>query len=144
MGIGTVRNVAKRLGIKSQMSALPSLALGTLEVSLQEMVTAYAHLANGGKAVAPYGIVEIRRKSDNKVLYTRTDNEDYSDVMVIAPDNVAKMNAMLGGVLEYGTGKAANIGRPGRRENRYYLGLQGRMVYRLYSESGGGCLGGER
>ncbi len=112
VGIVTVRNVAKRLGIKSQMSALPSLALGALEVSLQEMVTAYAHLANGGKAVTPYGIVEIRRKSDNKVLYTRTDNEDYSDVLVITPDNVAKMNTMLEGVLGYGTGKAANIGRP--------------------------------
>jgi penicillin-binding protein 1A len=111
VGLGVVRNVAKRLGIKSPMSALPSLALGSLEVSLQEMVTAYAHLANGGKAVTPYGIVEIRRKSDNKVLYTRTDNDDYSDVMVVTPDNVAKMNTMMSGVIAYGTGKAANIGR---------------------------------
>jgi penicillin-binding protein 1A len=111
VGIGAVRNVAKRLGIKSTMSALPSLALGALEVSLQEMVTAYAHLANHGKAVKPYGIVEIRRKSDNKVLYTRTERDDFSDVTVVKEDDVMKMNAMLSAVVGYGTGKAAAIGR---------------------------------
>jgi penicillin-binding protein 1A len=111
VGISTVRNVAKRLGIKSPMGALPSLALGSLEVSLQEMVTAYAHLANGGKAVKPYGIVEIRRKADNAILYSRTDKEDYSDVMVIKPDDVAKMNDIMSAVIGYGTGKAAKIGR---------------------------------
>jgi penicillin-binding protein 1A len=112
VGIDAVRNVAKRLGIKSEMSSLPSLALGALEVSLQEMVTAYAHLANNGRAVKPYGIVEVRRKRDNAVLYARTDRDDFSDVTVIAPENVAKMNEMLSGVIGYGTGKGANIGRP--------------------------------
>jgi penicillin-binding protein 1A len=111
VGIEKVRNVAKRLGIKSSMSDLPSLALGSLEVSLQEMVTAFAHLANNGKAVKPYGIVEIRRKGDNTVLYSRTDRDDYSDVMVVKPDDVAKMNEIMSAVIGYGTGKAATIGR---------------------------------
>ena len=42
------------------MKAQPSLALGTAEVNLLELVSAYAPFANGGTAVWPHGIIEIR------------------------------------------------------------------------------------
>lgn len=112
VGIDMVRNVAKRLGVKSQMPEMPSLALGAMEMSLKEMVAAYAHLANGGRALKPYGIVEVRRKTDDALLYQRSEREDFSNVTVIHPQNVAKMNAMLADVIEDGTAKSAGIGRP--------------------------------
>ncbi len=110
-GISKVQQLAKKMGIHSPMTNLPSLALGSLEVTLQEMVTAYAHLANNGRMVKPYGVKEIRRKRDGKVLYSRSDKDDYSDVIVIKKEDVAKMNVLLNGVMRNGTGKGARIGR---------------------------------
>ncbi len=109
VGIGEVRKLAKRMGVRSDLYEVPSLALGAADVTLKEMVVAYAHLANGGRAVAPYGVVKIVRKSDGAVLYAR--NSDFSDITVLAVENVAKMNVLLRAVINFGTGKAANIGR---------------------------------
>ena len=110
-GMGNVIKVAKKLGVKSAMMNAPSLALGASEMTLQELVTAYAHLANNGRSVQPYGVSEIKRKRDNKVLYSRTDADNYSDVIAIKEENVAKMNTLLSAVLQKGTAKSARIGR---------------------------------
>ncbi len=48
-----------------------SLALGTNEVNLLELVSAYAPFANGGIGVWPHGIAEIR-DSDGNVVFRRT------------------------------------------------------------------------
>jgi penicillin-binding protein 1A len=111
VGVGEVIKVAKRLGVRSPLNNMPSLALGAADVSLKDMVTAYAHLANGGRAVAPFGVLKVVRKSDGKVLYQRDARDNFDDIQVIAPENVAKMNSLLKGVLEFGTGKGAQIGR---------------------------------
>ncbi len=111
VGMGEVRKVAKRLGVSSDLSELPSLALGAADVTLKEMVTAYAHLANGGRAVVPYGITKVVRKSDGAVLYARGADDDFNEISVITPENVAKINVLLKGVINFGTGRAANIGR---------------------------------
>jgi penicillin-binding protein 1A len=111
VGIGEVRKLAKLMGVRSNLNEMPSLALGAADVTLKEMVTAYAHLASGGKVVVPYGIVKVVRKSDNKVLYARSNDDDFSDIEVIPAADVAKMNVLLKAVVNYGTGRAANIGR---------------------------------
>jgi penicillin-binding protein 1A len=48
-----VEKVAHRLGITSELTANPSLALGTSEVTPLELVSAYAPFANGGIGVQP-------------------------------------------------------------------------------------------
>lgn len=111
-GISAISNTARRLGIQSDMPDMPSMALGAMEVSLKELVTAYAHLAYQGRAVRPYGIIEVRRKRDKEVLYARSDRDDFSNVIVVNEQNVAKMNAMLSAVVEQGTARNAAIGRP--------------------------------
>ena len=63
-----VARTAYRLGIASKLEPNPSLALGTSEVSLIELVSAYAPFANGGNAVAPH-VVERVRTRDGKVLF---------------------------------------------------------------------------
>jgi penicillin-binding protein 1A len=52
--------VAEDFGIESDLAAGPALALGTSESTLLEMTGAYAGILNGGSAVRPYGLIELR------------------------------------------------------------------------------------
>jgi penicillin-binding protein 1A len=67
-GVDKVVNVAQKIGIKSELDPVPSLALGTADVSLMEMVAAYSTFANGGKSVAPNYLLQIKDKS-GKTIY---------------------------------------------------------------------------
>ncbi|PSQ68082.1 MAG: penicillin-binding protein, partial [Bacteroidetes bacterium QH_2_67_10] len=59
IGAGRVAETARRMGIKSDLQAVPSLGLGTSEVTLLEMVGAYGTLANKGRYQEPIGITRI-------------------------------------------------------------------------------------
>src|SRR6266436_8919521 len=59
-GIPRVIAAANRLGITSELARDASIALGTNEVNLLELVSAYAPFANGGNGILAYGISEIR------------------------------------------------------------------------------------
>jgi penicillin-binding protein 1A len=107
-GRNHVIDVATRLGITSHMEPVPSIALGSTEVSLLEMTGAYAHFANKGEAVTPYGIKEIRTAKENNILYSR---ESSGLGQVFTANQMAMMNNMLAAVVQYGTGGRANIGR---------------------------------
>src|SRR5437870_2934942 len=105
-GIARVIAAANRLGITSDLAKDASIALGTNEVNLLELVSAYTPFANGGLAALPYGISEIR-DSDGKLIYRRSGS---GPGQVIAPELVGLMNEMLAGVISHGTGKAAALG----------------------------------
>jgi len=107
-GIARVIAVANRLGITSELAADASIALGTNEVNLLELVGAYAPFANGGIGVIAYGIDEIR-DSAGHLLYRRSGS---GPGRVIAPEIAGMMNRMLEGVIGHGTGKAAALPRP--------------------------------
>jgi penicillin-binding protein 1A len=107
-GIPNVIAVANRLGIASDLARDASIALGTNEVNLLELVSAYAPFANGGNGVLAYGIIEIS-DSSGKIIYRRTGN---GPGQVVPPDEVGLMNQMLSGVIGHGTGKAAALPRP--------------------------------
>jgi len=107
-GIGHVIDVAHRLGITSELRKDASLALGTSEVSLLELTSAFGGFADGGKGVWPYGIVEIRDR-DGHVLYRRSGS---GPSQVMTPQQAAEMLDMMSAVIAYGTGKSAAIGRP--------------------------------
>ncbi|MDD9878199.1 MAG: PBP1A family penicillin-binding protein [Magnetovibrio sp.] len=102
-----VARAAARLGIPGEITATPSLALGTHDVSLIDLTAAYAPFANGGQATWPYGIAEIRN-GDGKILYARRGS---GPGRVIDARHAAAMNAMLGAVVAYGTGKQARLDR---------------------------------
>ncbi|MGQ3049142.1 MAG: transglycosylase domain-containing protein [Niveispirillum sp.] len=108
VGIDNVRQTAKRLGLTTPMRRDLSLALGTSEVTLLDLTGAYATLANGGEAVIPYGILEIRDMNGG-ILYQRQGSS--AGYAVAAPD-VEAMNRLLLGPVIRGTGKAANLDRP--------------------------------
>ncbi len=108
VGPENVAATAYRLGITSPLNPVPALALGVSEVTLLELVGAYAPFANGGKAVVPYIVTRITTR-DGKVLYERKGS---GLGQVIEPTDLGAMNEMMRGVVAYGTGKAARI--PGR------------------------------
>jgi penicillin-binding protein 1A len=108
VGVDNVIATARRLGITSDLTHDASLALGTSEVSLMELTSAYAAFASGGIGAWPYGIVEIR-DAHGGVIYRR---DGPGPGRVIEPDIAATLNQLLTGVITYGTGKAAKLDRP--------------------------------
>ena len=108
VGLNTVVDMAHRLGIAEDLQPLPSLALGTAEVSLLELTGAYDAVANGGFGVVPHGIQEIRTR-DGQVLYQR---QGSGPGRVLSDQVDQEMNQLLAGVVESGTGRAALLDRP--------------------------------
>lgn len=108
VGPRRVVETAKRLGITSDLAANPSIALGTSEVSLVELTAAFGVFANDGYGVWPRGIEEIR-DSKGEVLYRRSGS---GPDRVVQPRQVAQMLDLLSSVVSWGTGRAADPGRP--------------------------------
>jgi penicillin-binding protein 1A len=106
VGPKNVVRTAHRLGISSKLEANPSIALGTSEVSVTELVGAYAAFANGGQSVSPHVVTRIRTVEGNKALYTR--QADPAN-QVIDPRYVAMMNAMMRETIATGTARKADI-----------------------------------
>jgi penicillin-binding protein 1A len=100
--------VAKRLGITSDLRPDASLALGTSEATLLQMTAAYASFANGGEGVFPYGYPEIQDSHGGSV-YRR---QGGGTGPVIAAEALRQMTDMMVAVVEEGSGKGANFGRP--------------------------------
>ena len=105
VGPKNVVRTAHRLGISSKLEPNASIALGTSEVSVIELVGAYAPFANGGFAAAPHVVTRIKTL-DGKLLYMRQADEHNQ---VIEPRYVAMMNTMMRETLISGTAKKAEI-----------------------------------
>ena len=83
-------SIANRLGINGELEAVPSLALGTEEISLFDMVTSYAAFANMGNKVNGHFIKKIE-DSNGKVLYEYKDEK----VNILNESLVYILNEML-------------------------------------------------
>lgn len=101
--VGLTRIIARAHanGIVSEIPALPSIALGAIEVTPIELVTAYAPFANGGFKVRPHLVRRIET-SDGQVLWT-SDNTPLERVM--DPRDSYQVTSMLQSVVNYGTGR---------------------------------------
>ena len=104
-GVKRIRETARRLGIESTLPADASVALGTGEVTLLELTSAYVALANGGARALPHGIVEIRNRAGD-VLYRRAGSGAGRAADGAA---VAAMRNLLGATVAWGTGRAAAL-----------------------------------
>ena len=105
VGPKNVVRTAHRLGIASKLDANASIALGTSEVSVIELVGAYAPFANGGLGGSPHVVTKIRNDR-GKILYNRPADRLSQ---VIEPRNVAMMNTMMQETLISGTARKAEI-----------------------------------
>ena len=104
-----VIRTAYRLGIASKLEPNASIALGTSEVSMLELVGAYATFANGGYALVPHVVQKITA-TNGKVLYARNTGQLGR---IVEARYVAMMNQMMAETLTIGTAhKAALPGWP--------------------------------
>ena len=69
VGIQNIANTAKNMGIKSKLDPTPSLALGSSDVNLLELVNSYCTIANDGKMHEPVLVLRILDR-DGKEIYT--------------------------------------------------------------------------
>jgi penicillin-binding protein 1A len=99
VGPQAVVNVAKKMGITSDIPAYPSICLGTADVSLYEMVGAYSTYANKGVWTEPVYISRIEDKNGN-VLYEKIPRK----VDALSEQTAYLMLYMLQGVIDKGTG----------------------------------------
>lgn len=106
MSRDAVRNVARGFGISGEMAAGPALALGASESTLLEMTGAYAGIQNGGTAVRPYGLRELRLKGDDEVLMGA---DGGMGERVISPQAAQMLTYMMAQVVEAGTGTRARL-----------------------------------
>jgi penicillin-binding protein 1A len=129
----SVVRTAHRLGIASKLEPNASIALGTSEVSMLELVGAYAPFANGGYAVMPH-VIERVTAANGKVLYNR--NEQPLG-RIIEARHVGMMNQMMQETLSVGTAHKAALpgwpaaGKTGTSQDfrdAWFIGYTGRLV----------------
>lgn len=101
-------SLANRLGVKTNISAVPSLPLGTEEVKLVDLTASYAAVANGGFKAEPYTIIEVTTL-DGEVLYRRRPT---APTPVLNYAVVKDMTDMLTSVVAWGSGRNAGLDRP--------------------------------
>lgn len=99
VGPGSVASIAKNMGITKEIPEVPSIALGTPDVSVYEMVGAFGTFANQGVYVKPVMVTRVEDKNGT-VLYEYTpETKD-----VLSKDVAYAMVNLLEGVTQYGSG----------------------------------------
>jgi penicillin-binding protein 1A len=108
IGVDYAASYAANLGISSPLPKNLSLALGSANVTLEEMVRAYGVLANQGKRVTPFMIRKIVDRTGQVFEETQVKEEQ-----VIDPRIAFLSTYVMQGVIQSGTGtRVKGIGRP--------------------------------
>jgi penicillin-binding protein 1A len=134
-GPEAVINLVRRLGISSPIDPVPSIALGTPDVSVYEMVAANATFANKGTYIEPTFITRIEDKN-GKILEEFIPKTDE----VLSEEKAYVMIQLMKGVVDYGTGmrlrfkyglKTEIAGKTGTTQNNadgWFMGLTPDLV----------------
>jgi 1A family penicillin-binding protein len=104
VGIDAVIQTARELGIESPLPQVPSLALGTADVTLFEMTRAFGSLATGRVPFEPYMVKTIRVGAEQPI-YMRPASASGADLGEVRQT----MRKLLGAVVTEGTGQQARI-----------------------------------
>jgi penicillin-binding protein 1A len=105
VGVRRTADAAHRVGIVSELRPDATLALGTSEVTLLELTSAYGAFASGGRLTEPH-IVRKVRTGAGRILYARP---EAPQKVVAAPHHIGALNDMLNAALVFGTGKRAAL-----------------------------------
>jgi membrane peptidoglycan carboxypeptidase len=118
-GLDQLVQLARRLGIRSELNPVPGLALGQSEVTLLELTGAYAAFDNDGMYNSPRTIRRILDSSDCenpddlatcRTIFDVNRQGPRPNVQAVSGQSAATMTAMLQGVVSSGTGRAAYLG----------------------------------
>uniref|UniRef100_A0A832I643 peptidoglycan glycosyltransferase n=1 Tax=Eiseniibacteriota bacterium TaxID=2212470 RepID=A0A832I643_UNCEI len=99
VGVSLVASYARRMGIKSPIGQNLSMALGSSEVTLLELTSAYAVFANRGIRNEPLYILKVEDRSGNVL-----ERNAPRPVEVLSEGTAAVMTSMLQSVMDHGTG----------------------------------------
>ena len=108
IGVRQVIQLARIMGITTPIPFDYTISLGSNSVKLFEMTRAYGIFANGGFKVEPYAIERIE-SSRGTVLY---EARKAKTSKVLNINTASAMTAIMKTVIQSGTGRAANIGKP--------------------------------
>lgn len=131
VGTTKIASLAHRLGVSTPIPTTPSMVLGTADVRLIDMVRAYATIASLGRSVVPYGISRI--EMDGATVYAHGETQAQQ---IVSAQNAADLVSMMQGTVDFGTGRAADFGRPAAgktgttNSNRdgWFIGFSGGLV----------------
>jgi len=107
VGIQAVLDTAKQFGVRSEIPAVPSVALGSGAVTPLEMTRAFAAIASNAAGLDSYSVHSI--SDDGKVVYKRPAE---AKATIDNPTVHAEMLDLLASVVRGGTGTAARLDRP--------------------------------
>nr|AOE12133.1 glycosyl transferase family GT51 [uncultured bacterium] len=112
VGPRPVINLARKMGITSKLPAVPSIALGTPDISLFEMVGAYSTFANRGIYVKPVMITRIEDKNGSALFEVVPKTRD------VLSEEIAYVTVnLMQGVTKYGSG--ARLRHAGLEKTNY-------------------------
>ena len=115
VGPGPVSKLAADLGISSKIPNVPSIALGTADLSVYEMVAAYSSFANQGIYVKPVVVTRIEDKNGTVLFEATPETRD-----VLSAESAYVTVKLLEGVTESGSG--IRLRHRGAEENNPYFG----------------------
>ena len=101
LGVKKTIEFAKECGIVNNIPPYPSIALGSADLSLIEMVQAFSMFPGRGFNVKPYYISRIEDRNGNVLASFRTQTKE-----VISESEAYVMTKMLQGVVDFGTGSS--------------------------------------
>ncbi len=99
VGPQTVADLAKKLGIVSRIPAVPSIALGTPDISVYEMVGAYSAFANKGVYTKPVMVTSIEDKNGTTLYQFKPETRD-----VLSEETAYVATKLMEGVTQEGSG----------------------------------------
>ncbi len=102
VGIPTVLEYARRMGIESPLPAVESIAIGAGEVTPMEVTSAFSIFANQGVRVEPLAIVRVESR-EGEVIWENKPRKE----AVLSPQSTYIMTSLLQEVIESGTGQSA-------------------------------------
>lgn len=101
IGVNRTVDFAQQCGITSKIPPYPSIALGSADISLIEMVGAYSMFPAGGMNTTPFYISRIEDRNGNVLQSFTTSHKE-----VINESDAYIMTRMMQGVVDYGTGRS--------------------------------------
>ncbi len=124
----------QEMGIEGPRASC-SMALGDVGITPLSHTAGYAHFANGGKRVRPYGVTEIRTES-GEVVYDR-DRDEPEPPQIFEREKIEQLNRMLASVVTAGTGGRASLdfthvagktGTSSSYRDAWFMGFTGKYV----------------
>ena len=106
IGINRVKTLARELGIETFIPSEPSIALGSSEVNLLELTTAYAGILNNGTKVYAKGWRDLSVKKSNEIIIKEGSERGFRVFSKLAAQT---LKYLMFSSVETGTGKNASV-----------------------------------